>query len=324
MTKEDALKMAKKECDMGVCLLHIPYIDITGDMIAGLVLSQIVYWCSPDSEGKTKLRVKKKGELWLAKSRADWYKELRISSKHVNKALKRLKELGLIEKELFRFGGSPTVHIKLNMEILNQKMKEWIEHKADEILENESGKPIKSTIEPNGTNPIVQNGSIQLSQMGETLTETTTRITIPETTISESDRVGNCKDVPDSQEDEFSFSVLDRQIKTVCKDIGKEKYAEGIIFLFHKYYNFFEIKMLQHHKKLTNENIEDAILRLSEFYLPMDQVEAHRWYTPMIYEYFYGNNKFTGNENGECDYSILHFISTLEYREYNYEKTAYI
>ena len=161
-----------------------------------------------------------------------------------------------------------------------------------------------------------------MSQMGETLTETTTRITISETTISESDRVGNCKDVPDSQEEEFSYSVLDRQIKTVCKDIGKEDCTDSIIHLFHKYYNLFELKTMTYHKRLTNQNITDAIERLSEFYLPANMVEAHNYYFPMMQEYFCGNNNFTGNEKGECDYSILHFISTLEYREYNYEKAA--
>lgn len=324
MTKEDAIVLAKKEYEQGICVLHTPYVDITGDLITGLILSQIMYWYTPDSEGKTKLRVKKKGELWLAKSRTDWYKELRVSPKLADKAIKRLLELGLIEKKLFKFCGTPTVHIRINTDEINKKIDEWIANKSEEILENEAAKSIKSPILPNGENPFCPNGEIHFTQTGKSLTETTTRVTKSETTISESTRAGKSDDVSDKKEDEFSFSVLDRQIKTVCKDIGKEKYAEGIIFLFHKYYNFFEIKMLQHHKKLTNENIEDAILRLSEFYLPMDQVEAHRCYTPMIYEYFYGNNKFTGNENGECDYSILHFISTLEYREYNYEKTAYI
>lgn len=318
MTKEDALKIAKKECDNGVCLLHIPYIDITGDMIAGLVLSQIVYWCSPDNEGKTKLRVKKKGELWLAKSRADWYNELRISSKHVNKALKRLKELGLIEKELFRFGGSPTVHIKLNMEILNQKMKEWIEHKADEILENESGKPIKSTIEPNGTNPIVQNGSIQLSQMGETLTETTTPTTQTDTTLYEGDRAVHCKDV--NRRKPFDFECLHRQIKSVCKEQGYEDEYNSLVCIFDKFYQLHRSFTGKDHPRMNNEHIGDTIELFHKDGLMGDVEDDMEKHLDYIMDYFFGHNNFKGNEKGECNYSILHYANTLEYRYYNTDR----
>jgi len=46
------------------------YIDIAEDIIAGLLLSQIVYWYLPSKQdGKPKLRVKKDGEYWLAKNR---------------------------------------------------------------------------------------------------------------------------------------------------------------------------------------------------------------------------------------------------------------
>ena len=37
------------------------YIDMAGDVIAGLMLSQIVYWHLPNDEGKTRLRVEVDG-----------------------------------------------------------------------------------------------------------------------------------------------------------------------------------------------------------------------------------------------------------------------
>ena len=35
------------------------YVDIADDLIAGLLLSQIIYWHLPNEHGKTKLRVQK-------------------------------------------------------------------------------------------------------------------------------------------------------------------------------------------------------------------------------------------------------------------------
>ena len=53
------------------------YIDMAGDLVAGVVLSQIVYWHLPSREGKARLQVEREGVLWLAKSRTDWWDEWR-------------------------------------------------------------------------------------------------------------------------------------------------------------------------------------------------------------------------------------------------------
>ena len=62
------------------------YVDMAGDLVAGLVLSQIVYWHLPNREGKARLRVEREGDLWLAKARAEWWDECRISPKQADRA----------------------------------------------------------------------------------------------------------------------------------------------------------------------------------------------------------------------------------------------
>lgn len=94
------------------------YVDVAEDLIAGLLLSQIVYWNLPNKEGKTKLRVKIDGELWLAKGREDWFEEIRISPKQFDRASKILLEKGIIEKKIKKFDGLATIHIKLNFDVL--------------------------------------------------------------------------------------------------------------------------------------------------------------------------------------------------------------
>lgn len=94
------------------------YIDIAEDLVAGILLSQIIFWNLPNQEGKTKLRVKKQGELWLAKGREDWWEECRISPKQFDRAIKILESKNLITKKIFKLDGTPITHLKLDFDVL--------------------------------------------------------------------------------------------------------------------------------------------------------------------------------------------------------------
>ncbi len=94
------------------------YHDITGDLVAGLLLSQIICWHLPDTEGKIKLRVERDSRFWLCKSMSEWYKEIRISEKQYDIASNILRELNIIDVETFKFGGTPKLHIALNYDVL--------------------------------------------------------------------------------------------------------------------------------------------------------------------------------------------------------------
>ncbi len=92
------------------------YVDMTGDLVAGLMLSQIVYWHLPGRNGKSKLRVKHKGYYWLAKQRDEWWAEIRISPKQVDRALKILTEAELIVKTNSMFRGKRTTFVRIDWE----------------------------------------------------------------------------------------------------------------------------------------------------------------------------------------------------------------
>ncbi|MCF8021027.1 MAG: hypothetical protein K9L62_16735 [Vallitaleaceae bacterium] len=96
------------------------YVDITGDLIAGLLLSQIIYWNLPDASGKdTKLRIQKNDRYWLCKSRKEWWDEIRITDKQYDRASKIIcDELDLIDIEIFKFNGTPKTHIAINFDVL--------------------------------------------------------------------------------------------------------------------------------------------------------------------------------------------------------------
>jgi hypothetical protein len=89
------------------------YVDIADDLVAGLVLSQIVYWYLPNKKGVNKLRINKGGHTWIAKAHSDWYEEIRVTEYQAPRALKILEDKGIIEKRIWKFNGAPTIHIRI-------------------------------------------------------------------------------------------------------------------------------------------------------------------------------------------------------------------
>lgn len=116
------------------------YIDMAqGDHVAGILLSQIVYWHLPSRHtDKTKLRVKRDGHLWLAKGREDWHDETRISPRQFDRASKILLNEGLIEKKVFKFAGNPTIHIRILQDAFLKSLAYHAGAAIDETLVHEN------------------------------------------------------------------------------------------------------------------------------------------------------------------------------------------
>ncbi|MEK5105007.1 hypothetical protein MKX83_24000 [Cytobacillus sp. FSL M8-0252] len=103
------------------------YIDISDDFMSGVLLSQIVYWYLPNKEGKSKLRVKKDGHFWIAKKVEDWHEEIRFSRRNYETAIKKLVEKEIVVKKRFKFNGTPTTHIRLNIPVFLMKLNEVLQ-----------------------------------------------------------------------------------------------------------------------------------------------------------------------------------------------------
>lgn len=93
------------------------YIDVAGDIVAGLVLNQIVFWNSPDCNGDVHITVFKDGHLWLAKSRDKWWQECRLTPTQVDRALKHLEAKQLIVTAVYHFQGKKAKHARVNWEV---------------------------------------------------------------------------------------------------------------------------------------------------------------------------------------------------------------
>jgi len=189
-----------EEADRDVIKVKRLYIDIAEDVVAGLLLSQIVYWHLPSKIGKTKLRVKKEGKFWLAKGRDAWWEECRITPRQFDRAIEILIEKGIVQKYLFRWNGSPTVHIHLVVDRLMDHVNATMEkYQDDEFRFNGF---VKSNL---------PDGEIQLDETVKTITETTTKTTEVQNTGEEHAESSNA-----NQED------IKKQIKYVGDPVSLE------------------------------------------------------------------------------------------------------
>jgi len=160
------------------------YIDMAGDLVAGVVLSQIVYWHLPNREGCARLQIQREGKLWLAKGRAEWWDECRVSPKQADRALEVLEGNGLIEVRLFKFGKAPRKHIRIRHD---EFLRAWKCHVARSVGDQGPGQDSavdfaqrsKSRISPKGQNRFRPKVKIQgFHPLGKILdTETTTETT---------------------------------------------------------------------------------------------------------------------------------------------------
>ncbi len=85
------------------------------DLVAGVLLSQIIYWHLPPKRGnrESKLRVWLDNDLWLAKNRTDWWAECCISEWQYDRAIKVLEEKGYVTVRNSMFNGKRTPFIRL-------------------------------------------------------------------------------------------------------------------------------------------------------------------------------------------------------------------
>jgi hypothetical protein len=167
------------------------YVDMTGDLIAGLMLSQLVYWCLiPNGAGNTKLRVSKDGHLWIAKNRDDWWDEIRITAKQVDRATKILVECGLIEKRVSLFAGKRTVLLRVIHEAFRKrwgdasKLPKGQFRNYPKVNFEITQRSISESTEGEDRN--CPKGNIEIAQRVTPITEITTEITT-ETTAETTD-----------------------------------------------------------------------------------------------------------------------------------------
>ncbi|PJF39386.1 MAG: hypothetical protein CUN54_08840, partial [Phototrophicales bacterium] len=105
-------------------MLTIPrlFIDLTGDHLAALLLSQIIYWSdrNPNNDG------------WFAKNAQEWHDELGLSEYQLRRATSRLKDFGVETKRRpsVNHSGGNTLHYRINPDTLSESILKFLQERS--------------------------------------------------------------------------------------------------------------------------------------------------------------------------------------------------
>lgn len=309
------------------------YIDIAGDLIAGTLLSQIMYWFSDDKNGRKRVRVNKDGYYWLAKGRDEWMEEIRISKKQYDNAIEKLRKRGLVETKLYKFNSVPTTHIRPIYKNINSEVDKWKHSLAEEI----SGftKTVNLDL-PKGENEISPNGKMGFPQRDNSITMTTNSdyFTRDYNTENTDINASNSKELngyninasfPEKKRTQTPFldmnnctlEEIENHYHIRCKKIAEkhnitdaEKIRDAakiIAYFCQKYYAVFR----EDHPVLSDRALERVFINFCfpPELLDENGITTYGHYEEMIDRYFateYGKYNLSGIVP---DYSISHFMS---------------
>ncbi len=299
------------------------YIDIAGDLVSGTLLSQIMYWFAPDENGKTKVRIYRDGNFWIAKKREDWMHEIRISKKQYDTAIKKLVANSLVETKVFKFDSLPTTHIRPVYENIYAEIKRWKQGIAEKLeqacLEVPQKDKMNLPIEKYGN---YQNGNNGFPNMGISITEITNKDYLTKITNKEQKSAPDYSENATYQYPNFNFSddkkrkMLSDMIER-AKKISKDKfrfddtYSDNVISCIKYFVEEYEKKIGKIHPCLKNATLEVIIQRLTEctsddyhdFEPLVSSNENDEEYRNAIDKYF--NTNFGQKTN----YNLSHFAS---------------
>lgn len=182
--------LALRDADDEKIVVRKVHIDIAGDLVSGILLSQIVYWHLPSKRSESRLRIQRDGRYWLARKDKDWWDELRLTADQVRRARKVLSDKKIIECRNFKFGGTPQLHYAINQEQYLKAYESAIASEFAKAMEPETASDLGSSPNPPGLQPEtdlgsspnppgLQPNSLYTKTTTETTTESTTSLSVP-------------------------------------------------------------------------------------------------------------------------------------------------
>lgn len=99
-----------------VVTVPLVYVDMCGDLAAGILFAQISFLCEYEAN-----LVKVRGEYWLIRDRGEWERECRISPTQFDRARDVLETLGFIKVEKWKSPHKdmrPALHIRVCEEVV--------------------------------------------------------------------------------------------------------------------------------------------------------------------------------------------------------------
>ncbi len=96
-------------------------VDITKDLIAGIILSRIISLCRYPENHKDKT-ANRNGQIWVAIARNGWWTDCRVSAEQFDRAVKILIKKKMIKTAVYRFKSGPRKHLLPNWNVIEQRV----------------------------------------------------------------------------------------------------------------------------------------------------------------------------------------------------------
>lgn len=266
--------LALKELETHKVSFEMTYVDMAGgDLIAGLLLSQIVFWFLPSKKGNNKTRATYKGKRAIAKNREDWYEEIRITPRQYDRAIQILKELDIVNVENSMFAGKRTPFIMLNGDVFLQLYDEKINGICVVLHKRQDRCSLK--------------GNTGNNETSRPLTDITTEIS-PEITKK------NIRECPgDTHERPLHYS------KHAFTSDDKKEIVKYYMCTYENYMGKPHPKLNPSQWQRVDEGLDGCI----------DRDNDNEFTDMAVYEWKAIIDQHFNTEYENCDYNILHFIS---------------
>lgn len=303
------------------------YIDITGDLIEGTLLSRILYWFAPSKDNKSKVKIYKDGEYWIAKQRKDWWEEIRITERQYDKAIKSLVKKEFVITAKYKFNSMPTIHIRPNYDVINAEVKKWEDNIRQEVMAEDKGRELQN--EQNGNDTKCNSGMTQGATLLTGITSNDYLNNNYETGIT--DKVHTSTNIDGEVhtsvpvEQTARVTRQDMQAKksdmlyrffAICDDnIENKTIREAVKKSFCRYMDLYETYFCKVHPILTDKTLTNVCLSLSNV---TDTEHNHFEWTDVYLADETGltgldrmvNEHFRRTHRKQTNYSITHFAKS--------------
>ena len=113
--------------------LHLAASWMAGSLTAGLVLMRICWHFRAGKGGRCRAHIVREGQLWVAKSHGDLAESLLLgegepAEQVVRRVIRILEERGLVETRVWGYAGRPTVHIRLQIEVIQARRRDCYDY----------------------------------------------------------------------------------------------------------------------------------------------------------------------------------------------------
>lgn len=322
------------------------FIDITGDLVSGTLLSQILYWFAKDKNGNSRVRIFKDGYYWIAKNRSDWYNEIRITKRQYDTAINLLSEKGFVKLAKYKYNSMPTIHIRPNYDVISLEIKKWkdtvrkgllsgnVNEALREEYEDNFGKNKKSKLKKPGNDENVNTSNNENVNTGITnkeilLTMTTNNDYLTETTDSNKvfsqeektnynkafsgEKAYRSPDISYEYTEKEFKEFITKKVDHIVREISPEEYdasVEPISAIIAYFYKRYYKCMGKRHPILTDAVYTKIIMKLIE---PVEDIWKRDFcldkavYYAMIDQFF--KTDYGVKSGNITDYRMSYFMS---------------